>query len=117
MGNSVLKYLKPIGIFVAIFAMFSIPVMFSGHNVKVVKADIRYPNGARSIASPQKSIMEVASKQCEPAQRWRYRCDENKKNCIKDQYCSTTVSKTRLTNLGCFSTLKHKAVTLYVFVI
>ena len=78
-------FLKKSALFAAIFALFTLPMIINQKDVKVVQAEVKFPKQQRHIASFEKSTIGVAQKQCEPATRWRYKCDEDRKNCVKDK--------------------------------
>ena len=68
-----------------VFTLLALPGLLSLKDKPVVSVSLKYPKEARGIASQEKPKHEVPTKTCEPAERWRYECDENNKNCVKDR--------------------------------
>ncbi len=82
------SFLKNAVLALGLFSFFSIPAFIVDHSLPTETISLSYPSPGRQPASTAPGIAEVAQKQCEVKTRWRYRCDENKKNCYKDRQVS-----------------------------
>lgn len=88
MVKALISFFKNMLIFAACFACLSLPIYLFPKKVKVQKVAIHYPNPGRKLASIENAMAEVAKRNCEPAERWQYLCDDDQKNCVKEKLVS-----------------------------
>jgi hypothetical protein len=71
-------------LFLGLFAFFFIPGLLSFSSQKPQPIEISYQKSLRKLASKKTLSSFPAQRECETAERWRYRCKSEKK-CVKDR--------------------------------
>ena len=75
-------FVKEAILFVAVFGVFALPAIVS-MQPKAKMVSVQFPkNASRQLASVP---VVPDNKDCKTAEKWRYRCDSDGKNCIKDR--------------------------------
>lgn len=72
-------------LFLAVFGFLALPVFFTEKSQpKMVSLQFPRDEGRQLASVPVSKPMG----DCKMAEKWRYRCDENRENCVKDQKIS-----------------------------
>jgi hypothetical protein len=85
MAPSPLRLTRRLFVFALVFAFFCAPALLWPPVQRVQRATLVQPHSQRELASFKKPTATVPRQTCETNQRWRYQCDSQKKNCVKDR--------------------------------
>lgn len=76
--------LQMTGSCLGLFVLLALPALLMGPKTENKLVAVKYPSATRSVASVSQGELRVPTKSCQTKERWRYRCDKNKKNCVKE---------------------------------